>query len=149
MEKSNAKISKSKGSKKSSKKSDSANAEKIKNSLLEKRGIDAKKNLYSFDHAGMNAEDQKKFRSSLRRKLFKFSNSILGIDRTNEEREESIKEFLKFYKSNWKINDFRIENFSQKKDESAIGDYKKILLIAEDFSKGGSLWKKKEKKGDA
>lgn len=135
-----------KGSKSS--KTDKANKEVVKDSLLEKRGIDARKNLYSFKHEGMTGEEQKKFRSKIRRDLARFCNQILGIDRSEEERGNALKEFLTFYRKTWKINDFRIENFTQKKNDEAIEDYRKILLIAEDFSKGGILYKKGAKKGE-
>lgn len=116
-------------------KSDSANIANIENAIKENAGImnktqiNASKSLYLHDLKG---EDAKKFRSKIRRKLQSFCNIILGKDRSIEEKNEGIQNFLKFYKENWKLNDFKIESFSQSKDESDLKDYKSLLKFIQD-----------------
>ena len=114
-------------------KKDVVNVEKIKinlskgsKDLLTKESVFSRKELYK-GMEGKNSEEKKKFRGSIRRELKRFVNSILGKDRSEKERENSIVEFLDFYKKNWKIQDFKIENFSQSKDESDLRDYKNLL----------------------
>jgi hypothetical protein len=140
--KENSKIQGIKESKKSINQ-DSINLDKIKIDLskrdksipLDKIEISSNKSLYK-GMEGMKSEDQKKFRSKIRRSLHSFCNQILGKDRSEEERKESIKNFLIFYKMNWKIQDFRIENFSQSKDELDLKDYKNLLnLISSSLQK--------------
>jgi len=75
----------------------------------------------------MNSDEQKKFRQRLRSKLRKFVSDILGKDRSTEERTKGIESFIIFYKENWKINDFRIENFSGSKNNSDLKDYSDLL----------------------
>lgn len=123
--------------KKESKKIDSLNLENLKvnvskgdKSLTNKEGIkSSNKDLYSIDRSKMNSEDQKKFRQKIRRDLQRFVKDILGKDRTDESRTKSISEFLNFYKSNWRITDFKIENFSQSKNEIDLKDYKDLLMF--------------------
>jgi hypothetical protein len=146
MKNSNAKISEIQGIKeikKSSKKIDSINLDKIKIDLskrdksipLDKKEIQSSKSLYNGTE-GMKEGEKKKFRSKIRRGLHSFCNQILGKDRSEEERKESVKSFLAFYKKNWKINDFKIESFTQSKDDSDLKDYKNLLnLISSSMGK--------------
>lgn len=103
------------------------NLSKGKNNLLDKiESSNQRKSLYNgMDQMG--SEDQKKFRSKIRRELRRYINSILGKDRKEEERIKSIKSFMKFYKENWKIQDFKIENFSHSKNESDRKDITNLL----------------------
>lgn len=120
-----------------SSKLDSVNLENVKinvskgnKELTNKEGIKtSNKDLYSIDRSSMSSEDQKKFRQKIRRDLQRFVKDILGKDRSDESRTKSISEFLIFYKSNWKIQDFRIENFSQSKNETDLKDYKDLLTF--------------------
>lgn len=85
-------------------------------------------NLYkNFSH--LSAKDQKKERGKLRRKLESFRNSILGKDRKEEERKESIKEFIAFYKMHWIIQDFKFESFSHQRDADFKKDWESILSL--------------------
>lgn len=99
---------------------------KDKNPNLTKTAVQASKSLYKGTD-GLSGEEQKKFRSKIRRGLHSFVNQILGLDRPAAERKESIASFMKFYKLNWKIQDFKIESFSQSKDEQDLKDYKTLL----------------------
>lgn len=103
------------------------NLSKGKNSLLDKVSVSSKREIYKGTET-MNQEEKKKFRGTIRRKLRSFTNQILGKDRSEKERTESVKNFLSFYKENWKIQDFKIENFSQSKDEIDLKDYKNLLI---------------------
>lgn len=103
------------------------NLSKGKKSLLDKVSVSSKREIYKGTDL-MNQEEKKKFRGKIRRTLRSFTNSILGKDRSEKERTESVKSFLKFYKENWKIQDFKIENFSQSKDEMDLKDYKNLLI---------------------
>jgi hypothetical protein len=78
--------------------------------------LNIKKNESSRDFykgmEGLSSDEKKKKREGLRRELKKFNADIRGLDRSNEERENAIEKFMEFYKENWKIQDFKIENFS-------------------------------------
>lgn len=120
--------------KKGSEKKDSLNIENLKinlkkgksNLLNKEESSNQRKSLYKgMDQMG--SEDQKKFRSKIRRELRRYINSILGKDRSDEERIKSIKSFMRFYKDNWKIQDFKIENFSHSKNESDRKDIINLL----------------------
>jgi hypothetical protein len=108
------------------------NIKKADLTLATREGIkSSNKSLYrGFDD--LSTEDQKKRRQKIRRDLNRFVADILGKDRKDEEREKSIGEFLIFYKENWKITDFRMENFSQKKNKEDLKDYAELL----EFIKG-------------
>jgi len=117
-------------------KTDGANLSNIENAIKGNAGtktqINASKSLYLHDLKG---EEAKKFRSKIRRKLAAFCNIILGKDRSLEEKKEGVAEFLKFYKANWKLNDLKIESFTQSKDESDLKDYRDLLKFIQE-SKG-------------
>lgn len=117
--------------KKKEEKTDNANLSKIKKGSKEK-GENKKINRSSLykgvDHLSM--KDQKNKRSKLRNRLDAFCKSILGLDRSKDEKENAIKEFNQFYKENWKINDYKIDNFSNRSDESQRKDYQLILDLA-------------------
>jgi len=68
-------------------------------------GKNVKKNIYI-------GELDKSERDRIRRFVKKSINNILGKDRSDSERTEAIQNFLKFYKENWKVCDFKIENFT-------------------------------------
>lgn len=117
-----SKIQGIKGGKKNQK-LDNANLAKIKSDAGEKKG-----NLY-IGFSALSALDQKKERSKLRRKLESFRNEILGKDRSKEEKEKGMQDFIAFYKKNWKIQDFRFENFSHQKDADFKSDWESILSL--------------------
>lgn len=102
------------------------NLSKGQKSLITKEKILSKREIYKGTDL-MNQEEKKKFRGQIRRELQRFSNSILGKDRSNVEREKSVKDFLKFYRDNWKIQDFKMENFSQVKDPMTVKDLTDLL----------------------
>lgn len=97
-----------------------------KSLITKERSVNSKKSIYKGTEE-MGEEDKKKFRGKLRRELRKFVNSILGKDRSTEERTQSILSFLKFYKKNWQLQDFKIENFSQSKNPTDQKDYSELL----------------------
>lgn len=126
---------KSKSAKIEKSNSDSINLENAKVNLSKgKEGLTtkerkeghSKKEIYQ-NLSSLNSEEQKKFRQRIRSKTRRFVNDILGKDRTDEERTKGIKEFLIFYKENWKIQDFRIENFSGSKNQNDLKDYSDLL----------------------
>lgn len=75
----------------------------------------------------LSSEEQKKFRGKIRRDLHRYVNNILALDRSDEEKEKYILEFLEFYKKNWKIQDFKIENFSMSQNPIDRKDYSDLL----------------------
>lgn len=129
---------------KGKKNTDTINIDKVKVNLkkadksvsLDKTAVQASKSLYKGTD-GMKGEDHKKFRSKIRRGLHSFCNQILGKDRSEEERKASVKSFLSFYKINWRVQDFKIESFTQSKDEADLKDYKDLLkFVASSLEKG-------------
>lgn len=105
-------------------KRDNANLSKIKSDA----SGDKKGNLY-IGFSNLSALDQKKERSKLRRKLEFFRKEILGKDRSKEEKEKGLNDFLAFYKMHWKIQDFRFENFSHQSDSDFKSDFELILSM--------------------
>lgn len=66
---------------------------------------------------GMDSDQRKNKRNKLRNQLKNFRNDILGKDRKEDERIESIKSFMEFYKENWILQDLKIESFSNAKND--------------------------------
>lgn len=100
--------------------------------LISKEGKEA--SAYSNKHLYIGLEklgidDQKKFRGKIRRDLKRFVSIILGKDKSEKEKIDAIVEFMEFYKKNWKMTDFKIENFSSSKNESDLKDYKNLLYV--------------------
>lgn len=103
------------------------NVSKGEKSLISKElnSISVKRSIYQIPEEMKG--DEKKFRGKIRRELKRFVSSILGKDRNEEERTKSISEFLKFYKKNWKIQNFKIEDFTNSTNESDKKDYLDLL----------------------
>ena len=103
------------------------NVAKGKKELISKElnSISVKRSIYSIPDEMKG--DEKKFRGKIRRELKRFVASILGKDRNEDERKKSISEFLKFYKKNWKIQNFKIEDFTNSTNESDKKDYLDLL----------------------
>jgi len=102
----------------------------LENSKFSKGEKTTSKELY-IGTSKMSTDESKIFRRNLRSKLDRFMKNILGQDRTEKERENAIGEFLIFYKENWRIADFKIENFSAKKKEADLRDLKNLLAYVE------------------
>jgi len=100
--------------------------------IMEKEGKEgtayANKHLY-IGLEKMGIDDQKKHRGMIRRNLRRYVSIILGKDKSELEKVNAILEFIPFYKKNWKITDFKIENFSSSKNESDLKDYKNLLFV--------------------
>lgn len=111
-------------------KTDDANLSKIKDAKKDKGGKDQTRSSIYRGMDALSMKDQKKERSKIRRKLDAFINAILGLDRSKEDKEKSLKEFNAFYKGNWKIQDYKIDNFSNRSDEDQRKDYQKVLDLA-------------------
>ena len=77
----------------------------------------------------MTTDEKKSHRRILRRDLNNFVSSILGRDRTEDERKHSISEFILFYKKNWIVTDFKIETFSEKTNENDLRNYRNLLSV--------------------
>ena len=75
----------------------------------------------------LSSDEKKKFRGGIRKDLKNFMKSILGKDRKDEERKESIIAFMEFYKENWIIQDFKIESFSNSSNSIDRKDYIDLL----------------------
>lgn len=103
------------------------NLSKGKKELCDKESkTHSRKDLYNGIN-NLSSDDQKKFRQKIRNQLKRFVSAILGKDRNDSEKEKSIQDFLSFYKENWRINDFKIENFSQSKNPIDLKDYSTLL----------------------
>jgi len=99
---------------------------KGKSNLLDKENRSSSKSIYK-GLEGLSSDGMKKKRGEIRRLVKGYINSILGKDRSENERTKSIESFLSFYQSNWKIQDFKIENFSNSKNESDRKDMINLL----------------------
>jgi len=125
---SNVKVNLSKGNKK----------------LLTKESVSSRKEIYLGSDQKTN-EEKKKFRGWIRRELKRFVNQILGKDRTDSERIDSIEKFISFYKKHWKITDFKLENFSQCKNDMDLKDYRELLDYVKETLEEGTAEKKEKK----
>lgn len=112
---------------------DSLNLEKVKVSLknvdlskANREKVSTTKEIY-LGLSELNQEEKKKKRSWIRRERTRFINQILGKDRSESERIDSIQKFLIFYKENWRITDFKIDNFCQSKDKAELRDCSELL----------------------
>ncbi len=120
--------------KKESKKIDSMNFENVKinvsKGLTELTTKESKtlsqKDLYLLS-SDLSSEERKQFRQKIRRDVQRFISDILGKDRKENERTEAIQKFLSFYSKNWRITDFKLENFTQIKNESDLKEIKNLL----------------------
>lgn len=129
-------------SKKKESATDSINLDKVKidftkenKSLLSKeRKMSSKKDLYKGTE-GLGEEEKKKFRGKIRRQLHSFVNAILGKDRSKEEKEKSVKAFLKFYKENWKVQNFELSSFSMSQNPTDQKDYSDLLKYVQSILK--------------
>jgi hypothetical protein len=99
---------------------------KIVVSDLKETSTTNKKSIYK-GLEKMTSDEKKKFRSKIRRELRNYINDVLGKDRSNAEKVVAIENFLNFYKQYWIIQDFKIENFSEKKNPNDIAEIKKFL----------------------
>lgn len=108
---------------------DDANLASIKKGSSKDAPTQSRSSLYK-GMDDLSIKDQKKERSKIRRRLDNFISDILGMDRKKEEKESSIKEFNSFYKKNWKIQDFKIDNFSNQSDEDKRKEFTLILDLA-------------------
>jgi hypothetical protein len=82
----------------------------------------------------LSTDEKKIFRGKLRRKLSKFHSDILGNEsyqkshgRSDDDIINDIKSFISFYKENWMIQDFKIENFSSSRNEIDRKNYQNLL----------------------
>lgn len=121
------------------------NLSKGDSKLITKESVSSRKDLY-LGLSEKSSEEQKKFRGFLRRELRRYVNQILGKDRSDAERLDSIQKFLSFYKKHWRITDFKIENFSQSKNEIDLKDYLELLTYVRQIISEGDAPIKKEKK---
>lgn len=73
----------------------------------------------------------KKFRSSLRSRLKRFSNNIFVFAKKNEEKEliAEIGLFDEFYKKNYRINDYSLKSVSSSNDLAKNRDLSLMLQI--------------------
>ena len=76
---------------------------------------------------------KKKRRSFIRRNVEKFYRKIFIKGYSDQKESDLIIEFLEFYKENWKIQDFKIENFTNQKNETDIKNYRKLLEVSQKF----------------
>lgn len=87
----------------------------------------------------LSSDDKKKFRGKIRRDLKRYISSILGKDRSNFERISSIYDFISFYKKYWRIQDLKIENFSNSNNKIDRKDYEDLLNYISSLMQGNKI----------
>jgi predicted translin family RNA/ssDNA-binding protein len=98
-------------------------ADKLKN--VELKVKEKKALLYkypeNFNANDINSDKGKKFRSSLRTKLKRFTNNIFVFAKINEveKLKKEIKDFESFYKENFVVNDLTVRSITNSKDTEA------------------------------
>lgn len=103
------------------------NLSNAKKELATKENVSSSRKDIYLNLSELSSDEQKKKRQRIRNQLKRFVSAILGKDRSDEEKEKSIREFLSFYRENWRITDFKIENFSQSKNKADHKDYETLL----------------------
>lgn len=83
---------------------------KIKSSTSKRKG----NHIYNIDYDSLSTDEQKRHRNLMRNKLKGFVNNIIGKDRSEKEKQIFIIEFLKFYKKEYRINNFEISSLRNK-----------------------------------
>lgn len=81
----------------------------------------------------MGDRDRKKFRRNMRSQLKRFSNAILGKDRSDIERRESIKEFKSFFKENYIADKLDASAIYSGSNEIQRKEYADMIFIIENF----------------
>ena len=114
-------------------------AEKLsKVEVKEKR---KKETLYNypegFTEQKINSDEGKKFRNKLRNTIKRFCNNILLYAKHNriEDLQKEVKEFVSFYKTNYRLNDFSIASISQSKNEVKENDLQTMIAIVKEVNK--------------
>ena len=107
-------------------------AEKL--SKVELKEKKRKERLYiypeNFTEKMINEKEGKQYRSKQRNKIKTFANNISLHAKYNkiEELKKEVKNFVEYYKSTYRINDFTINSISQK-DAEKTGDIELMLTI--------------------
>jgi hypothetical protein len=81
----------------------------------------------------MNDRDRKKFRRDMRSKLQRFSNNILGKDRSDKDRRDAIKEFKSFFKENYISSKLDASSIYQGSNGSKRKEIEDMIFIIENF----------------
>lgn len=87
----------------------------------------------------LSSDEKKKFRGKIRRDLKRYISSILGKDRNNFERISSIYDFISFYQKYWRIQDLKIENFSNSNNKIDRKDYEDLLNYISSLMQGNKI----------
>lgn len=88
----------------------------------------------NWNSMNISGKEGKQFRTKLRNSLIKNFNLIFVKERTGQtaERNAAIKEFLQFYKKNYRINDFSLGSLSHVTDEAKKSFYTLCFDIIKD-----------------
>ena len=102
-------------------------AEQLKNVKISETKV--KDKIYIYPETVKTEKEQKQFRSKMRNIVRRFTNNILVFAQTkqDEKLKNEIASFTKFYKENYRVNDFAISSISSAKDEKT----KDIILMLE------------------
>ena len=90
-----------------------------------KHSVSSKKSIYKYSDELIKLNDESKFktfRKQLRKQKYNLCADILKLAKDNNKKdlELKIKEFILFYKTNFLINDFSLENFSNTEKNKEI-----------------------------
>jgi len=90
-----------------------------------------KERMYKHLSPNASAKDQKKFRSKQRRKLQNHCDAILIAKKQNKKEEltKLVSAFIKFYKSDYILNDFSLSSLYQGSKEIKVSEYNDLLKI--------------------
>lgn len=82
----------------------------------------------------MGDRERKSFRRKMRSNLQRFSNQILGKDRSDEERLNACKEFKKYFKENYLASKLDASAIYQGSNDSKRKEYQDMIEIIEILS---------------
>lgn len=109
---------------------DQIKIENIKNDIRNETKS-TNQSIYKFP-SNLDSEDKKQIRTKIRRKLKKyFYWHIVQSGSTKEptELKKYILEFLQYYQDNWNVVDFKIENFSNSRNEKELKNHTELLNV--------------------
>lgn len=104
------------------------NTDKISKEIQkEKKG-----NVYKFDYELLDTDQLKKKRQNARNKVGSFVKNIINysdLQKNKEELDKQVKEFKKFYKETYSLNDFSVKSLRNKVSEKEKIDLERMFVI--------------------
>jgi len=107
--------------------------EKLRNSLGEKSTITSNSGLYKIPLHHIENDSVKSYRRNVRNTLDNFYKKIVLSGKVNDNLFEDLERFANFYKENWLIQDFKIDSFTNVRDDIKRSQRLKLLNVLKEY----------------